>query len=568
MEQQERTGRTALQRIADIILLRFIIERLRGLVATGPEEVKTPAPPEIGPIAAGPPPQVDLDPGPPVEVPKRQLPPPGPWPGPQGGDPRPPSPVRARFLCVDAPERAPLDSRLSVHVQVTLDQPPAMRSAGLKPLDVPPEGADITITVSAPGLVPTGDLEQELHVPADGDSEPVRFGFTADRAGLHTIVVRAFRGGTFLGSLSTQLSVQNGAPVEEGRRHVAELEDLTPEPGEVTILITETADGRYSFQLRAEGLSTVLSEHLAGDPGHVVDMMVDELRRLAAGDSPYRTVALQQAHLRNLGVNLWADAVPAAIRRQFWTYADRIRSLTVISDTDIVPWELLYPLDGDNDRGFLVQQFPVVRRVASQRRTRKLPVRSAAYVVPSRAPANALAEVDLIRHRLSGRIAESTMVDQLSDLLALLETPPGLLHFACHNDFADGTGSVVPMSDGPLRPVDLAAAVQTNGLADAGPLVFFNACRTAGQVPGLLKMMGWAQQFMAAGAGAFLGSLWAVRSRSASEFADAFYESFVSRRLPLGEASMAARQRIITEDGDPTWLAYTVYGNPAATVSD
>jgi CHAT domain-containing protein len=113
----------------------------------------------------------------------------------------------------------------------------------------------------------------------------------------------------------------------------------------------------------------------------------------------------------------------------------------------------------------------------------------------------------------------------------------------------------------------VAIAVQKHGLATASPIVFFNACRTAGEVPGLVQMMGWAKQFMGAGAGAFLGSLWAVRSNSAQSVADAFYQGFVTDRLPLGAASLRARQAI-AEEGDPTWLAYTVYGNPAATIGE
>jgi CHAT domain-containing protein len=98
--------------------------------------------------------------------------------------------------------------------------------------------------------------------------------------------------------------------------------------------------------------------------------------------------------------------------------------------------------------------------------------------------------------------------------------------------------------------------------------VFFNACRTAGEIPGLVQMMGWAKQFMGAGAGAFIGSLWAVRSSSARAFADAFYKALVTDHAPLGAASLQARNEIAGDDGDPTWLAYTVYGNPSATIDD
>ncbi|WP_067343393.1 hypothetical protein [Streptomyces noursei] len=51
----------------------------------------------------------------------------------------------------------------------------------------------------------------------------------------------------------------------------------------------------------------------------------------------------------------------------------------------------------------------------------------------------------------------------------------------------------------------------------------------------------------------------------ARDFADAFYDQLITRGKPLGQASLAARQAIRSPDGDPTWLAYAVYGSPAAT---
>jgi hypothetical protein len=434
-------------------------------------------------------------------------------------------------------------------------------------MDVPPEGREVTITVSAPGLVPQGDLEQDVRVPQAADSDPVRFSFRADRVGLHTVTVRAFAGGTFVGEHAVQISVEVGAALEEGPTQIAAMGALASEPGEVTLQVSRTDDDRYSFQLIGEALFPVeLARRLAGNPSDVVDAIAGELRAMAARTSPFTTPALIRNRLQNLGVQLWADAVPAAIRRQFWEQAGNIRSFTVASDMDTIPWELLYPLDGDNDNGFLVEQFPVVRRVYGQGRTRRLPLASAAYVVPPNSPGNARDEVELVRAVLGDAIADQGVLDRLDEMVALLEQAPSVLHFACHNQFNQATGSVVNLDGGPFRPGDLAMAAQRRSLAAASPLVFFNACRTAGEIPGLVQMMGWAKQFMAAGAGAFLGSLWAVRSSSARTFADTFYQAFVTRRQPLGAASLQARQAIAADDGDPTWLAYTVYGNPAATI--
>jgi CHAT domain-containing protein len=233
---------------------------------------------------------------------------------------------------------------------------------------------------------------------------------------------------------------------------------------------------------------------------------------------------------------------------------------------DTVPWELLYPIDGGNDNGFLVEQFPVVRRVYGQSRARHLSLSSAAYVVPPGSPANAMDEVEIVKARLGTAVRHREVCSRLDTLIGILEDSPSVLHFACHNEFTNQAGSVISLDGGPLRPSDLAPARQARSMASSSPLVFLNACRTAGEIPGLMEMMGWARQFMGAGAGAFIGSLWAVRSSSAKAFADTFYQALVSESTPLGEASLLARRAIAADAGDPTWLAYTIYGNPSATL--
>lgn len=225
----------------------------------------------------------------------------------------------------------------------------------------------------------------------------------------------------------------------------------------------------------------------------------------------------------------------------------------------------MYPLEaGQPDRGFLVEQFPVVRRSFAQRRVGRLPIGSAGYVVPPGSPDNAFEEITAVRAELGAGVADRGVISGLAELNALLTDVSGVLHFACHNTFT-ATGSVITLGGGPWKPDDLARAVASQALAHAHPLVFLNACRTAGETQWLGAPTGWASNFMAAGAGAFIGSLWAVRSSSALSFAEHFYEEFVTHQQPLGTASLRARQALADDHGDPTWLAYTVYGNPAAT---
>jgi hypothetical protein len=473
----------------------------------------------------------------------------------------------ARFLTGILPERAPAGARLSLLVMISL-QRGADPSTALKSFRVSATGIVLTITVSASGLIAQGDLEQDLFVPLAADSEPLRFGFVTGPAGLHSAVVRAFSGGTFLGELTLQISVEPGAALEEGRGQIAVLTGLAAEPGEVTLQVSRTDEDRYSFQLIGEAWNPVeVTRRLAGDPAQVVGALIEELRAMSAKQSRFAGPALVRNRIRNLGAQLWADVVPEAIRRQFWAQGDRIKLFTIASDMDTVPWELLYPVDGDNDNGFLVEQFPVVRRVYGQGRTRLLRLDSgAAYIVPPGSPANAMAEVDGIRGIFPVNVRNRGVHASLAEFIEMLDAAPSVLHFACHNTFTEKGGSIITLDGGPLRPSDLAIAVQRKGLAGISPLVFLNACRTAGDIPGLIQLMGWARQFMGAGAGAFIGSLWAVRSSSAKTFAEAFYRAMVKDRIPLGAASLHARRAISSDPGDPTWLAYTIYGNPSASI--
>jgi hypothetical protein len=57
-----------------------------------------------------------------------------------------------------------------------------------------------------------------------------------------------------------------------------------------------------------------------------------------------------------------------------------------------------------------------------------------------------------------------------------------------------------------------------------------------------------------------------VVDSSASTYAQEFYRAALAGD-PLGAAAKKARDAIRDEPGDPTWLAYTLYGDPAARVA-
>jgi len=113
-----------------------------------------------------------------------------------------------------------------------------------------------------------------------------------------------------------------------------------------------------------------------------------------------------------------------------------------------------------------------------------------------------------------------------------------------------------------LTPEDLSGEVGNLGLAR--PLVFLNACQIGRGALSLTDIGGWAAQFLRAGAAAFIGAYWSVYDQAAHDFAQAFYGRLLAG-LPIGQAAQEARTAI-KPLGDPTWLAYTVFAHPLATV--
>jgi hypothetical protein len=473
---------------------------------------------------------------------------------------------QVRHLLADLPEQAPVGRTFPLLVRVAVAAPDGSGAVALRPLTVGAHGTAVTISVMpSTGLRATGDLEQELLVPADGDSDPIRFGFVADRTGLHTVVVRAFLGGSFLGEVTTQVSARAGASFHEGRTAARAIVASGATAGEATLQIFEY-DGRYLFQLLGDSFSTVEPlERIAETPSDTVRGLHRELKDMAEGRPGLSTGDLVRRRLAGHGAALWANAVPAAIRRRFWEQLDRITSLTIACDTDLVPWELMYAVDGADELGFLAQELTVTRRVTDQRRAAELAVTDATYVIPPDSPTDAEAEIAAVRDLLGTAVRDRGTLASMTELLAQLDAdPPTLLHLACHNVFTAGTGSEVAMTDGRFRPVDLELLARRETLARTASLVFFNACDSAGEARYLSGTMSWARQFMTAGAGAFVGTLWPVRSTSATTFAEVFYRSLATDGQSLGTATRTARSAIAAGH-DPSFLAYTVYGNPAAT---
>ncbi|WP_433383474.1 CHAT domain-containing protein [Actinoplanes sp. CA-142083] len=476
-----------------------------------------------------------------------------------------------RYLIGEAPTWVRVGGEFSLVARIVVDRPDReVVAVPTRALTVGPDGVDVVLLVWVDsGLAAPEKLQETVRVPYRGGSEPVRFPLRAVREGLSSIRLSAWAGGTLLAELELEISV--GSRLVDGRsqRRTTPIDHLHGEPGELTMQV-DFDGARYSFQIISRSFVSKpeVAHALTESPGVAVERTVEMLRRFAASGAGYGAASPYSpanAHrwVEETGIGLWRDLVPGPIKDAFWDLRQEIDTFTIACADDRVPWELLYPLSRTEDHGFLAQQFPVIRRVFGQYSSPWFSLRNPQFVVPPRSPGNADAEVARLREIL--RHPSAGVISRLDELLGLIDSgaAAGMLHFVCHNTFSvENGGSAIAMEGGPFVPEFLGRARTRGSLRGHRPLVFVNACRSAGSAPQYTRMMGWASEFMNAGAGAFVGTLWPVNSDRAAAFAEVFYAELAAG-APLGRAAM--RARVETENaGDPTWLAYSVYGDSAA----
>ncbi len=283
--------------------------------------------------------------------------------------------------------------------------------------------------------------------------------------------------------------------------------------------------------------------------------------------------------------------LPKDVRELLWKHRADIAAIQIISENPVIAWELLYMFDPapagatDDGEGFLAEWGLTrwLHGVPLPDPTFPLSGERSRFVVPEYAGTSALPWADAERGMLSEQLAGASEVMPTSlavtDFLKNEASACDVLHFACHGKVnSEGVikGALSMrgiVRDGKMIPDPLSIdQVRQNVRFGVGPrraLVFVNACQTGQQGYGLTGGSGFADAFLrprsGQGAAAFIGALWSVDDKLALEFAECFYSELRNGKT-LVDAAKAARE-VCKTGFDLTWLAYTIYGNPFATVS-
>jgi hypothetical protein len=363
---------------------------------------------------------------------------------------------------------------------------------------------------------------------------------------------------------------------------------IAPLPGLVLLIHQEREGGELSlhYVLRSpRGEAPSEDEDFGSrsiavrDPFAYLASLFAGVEKLPLGLGANRRKAAER--LQGIGAALARELLPQALLARLSALGAETPApvaeapiLYLLSNESWVPWEMLRlaSRDGTGPGPFLVEAFAVTRWLHQPAPALGLPLTRVGLVVPKEETSEqegglSTGEEKEALLRLGGPAHEFGTVP--ARYMPLIEA---LAAGECDGWHCSGHG--LARDDNPtlwglqleggdrLTPPDLEGSAR--GLGGRRPLVFLNACHSGRNAFALTRLSGLAEAFLAAGAGAFLGTHWAVVDEPARLFAETFYAAFLGG-APIAQA--ARRARLATRNrfrGDPTWLAYTVFAYPLA----
>jgi hypothetical protein len=531
--------------------------------------------------------------GPPERSTKRKAP---------AGAPRQPKPRRPRA----EPEKAECHFRAEMASEVALNKTAAItvtiaREALAETAGPASASASAVVEtarkliveiVASRNLRVEGARRKDVEVPGSGDQVKVPFNVRGLHKGDGEISVQVRQASAPLVTLELRPRIverpaASAAPLVEGGS-VAALQEQDEALDELRIIEQSIGDTvSYLFLLDLASLDIREEFESAPLPGARDEYLRQILNEIGDSWAATGTGGMEsfERNLRAIGAKMFDQLLPPKMQELLWAERGRIRSVQVFSREPFVPWELVYIKNPAErvapENSQFLGELGLLRWIYRGYPPVKLRVRTkrARYVIPEYGADLQLPQsADEIR-LLKTMFKAIEVPARLNEIERLLATPDSfdLLHFCGHGEAA-GTSStqarllISGQMDGDEFIGDTLRATtveQTAQLAaEYRPIVVLNACESARRNREFTGMGGFADAFVKAGAGAFIGTHWSVGDAPAYTFIEALYKAFRQSRpsVTLSEAVRLARQTARGK-ADATWLAYVVYGHPRATVA-
>lgn len=479
-----------------------------------------------------------------------------------------------RKLTADFPEEVNLGSVATLLVELKTFQ---ANGVGLD-LDLE-VGSDLDVHVQPKqGFEVEGPTDHRFTVSLD-DALPIQFRLKATELGRGKIRVLAFVAGQALGAIDLAPMV---IPATEQANSVAveresSIAPITVTPPDLAMVIFEsTINGKPTFEARLTDRTGQLNWKKYGPvelkikPSEYFEDFFKDIENMPLGTA--KDMENARNHLAGKGLSLYDEVVPEDLREELWQLRGKVTTVQIQSEEPWIPWELCKLSWTESgtvvEGGHLCEEFAVTRWLMQVPRQPSITLDNMAVVVPndSRLPFAKNERDFLVGLSEAGRAVNEVEATAGGVRSGLASGHFDAWHFSGHGGFRNpnpNRSAMVLQSGDELTPEDLAGVV-TN-LGKGKPLVFLNACQIGKSAMGLTGIGGWASKFLQAGAATFIGAYWSVYDEAAFEFAKAFYAGLVGGKT-VALATQDAR-RAVKKNGDPTWLAYTVFSEPSAKLA-
>lgn len=477
-------------------------------------------------------------------------------------------------LCADFPEKIGLGDTVSLLVSISRN---ALCDENLGFSLRAGDTVELIVRVRS-GLSLVGNGEGRLSITDEDEPLPIQFKIRGDEEGIAGIDIFAFCQGQPLGKISISPSVVKMYDTDAVVRDDVsrKLAAINRNQAELTLLIFEEGDRSapiLNFYLYAPEPSL---EHnytrftpvdLKTDPLRYVEGLFLDIEQLPMESTKDREIA--EFKLAVKGNLLFEQLIPDELKSVLWSMKDHIRSVQVLSDEAWIPWELckLQGQDGNGiiDGPFFCEAFAITRWMQNIGRKPVLSMNNVGVVVPGDSGLNEAEKEKRFILSLANESRKVSLIpaETLKVAKAMQSGAYDCWHFSGHgvaHQSEPNRSRIILEDNEVMHPEDISGTVCNMGKPN--PLVFLNACQTGRGAFSLTHVGGWAARFLKAGVGAFVGTYWSVQDDSAYLFCKTFYGELL-KGSNVGDATRKARLSI-RKSGDPTWLAYTVYGDPIA----
>ena len=323
----------------------------------------------------------------------------------------------------------------------------------------------------------------------------------------------------------------------------------------------------------------------------------DRLKGLGGDTDPNCSDSVNsRALVEGIGNDLYNNLAPQAFRdiyQLLTTNHIRLHTITIVTNSPTLPWELMRPKAADGTSNFLGLTAAIVRENMAAPQLAQpatVPFQSVAIVAPNYGGDLTLNGSTTEVKAIQAYFPQANQVagDSTSVIALDKNAPQGIIHFTGHSQRiqqksaapapATAITASAPTATSQLAPqvaIELEdesmtpstfTAIREDG-KPTHPFYFFNACFLGRSDPQLYYVDGWAPALMQSGASGYLGALYEVGDTSAVSFASHFYAGLKSNlannsNWTIADLVTSARKATYAESNDPTALAYVLYTKP------